>query len=94
VFNCIYGGEDHDARLEQEGWNTPDFDDSQWQTVVVQEPPKGELMPQNADPIIVAEKFPVEKYKEIDPHHYLFDFGQNHSGYPTIKVKGRRRVCP
>ena len=27
VFNCIYGGEDYDARLEQQGWNCPGFND-------------------------------------------------------------------
>jgi hypothetical protein len=88
IFNCIYGGEDYDARKEQDGWNMPGFDDSKWQPVVVLEPPKGRLMSQNADPVIVAEKFSVKEYKKTDFGRYLFNFGQNHSGYPTIKVKG------
>ena len=33
VFNSIYTGEHYDARLEQKGWNTPDFDDSKWHGV-------------------------------------------------------------
>ena len=89
TFNCIFGGEDYDARLEQKGWNTPEFDDSKWQTVVLQEAPKGKLTPQSAEPVTVAEKFPVVEYKVIDSCKYLFNFGQNHSGYPSIKVKGR-----
>ena len=90
VFNCIYGGEDYDARLEQNGWNMPGFDDSKWQPVVIQKPPKGILMPQTADPVIVAERFPVSAYKMTDTGKYIFDFGQNHSGYPAIKIKGRK----
>jgi hypothetical protein len=90
IFNCIFGGEDYDARLEQSGWNMPCFDDGKWRSVVVQEAPKGELMPQNANPMIVAETFRVAEYKKMDSCSYLFNFGQNHSGFPTIKVKGRR----
>ena len=90
IFNCIYGGEDYDARLEQEGWNTPNFNDSHWQPVVIQAPPKGRLITQSAEPVTVAESFPVAKYEMTDSCKYLFDFGQNHSGYPTIKIKGRR----
>lgn len=90
VFNCIFGGEDYDARLEQEGWSSPGFDEGKWQKVVVQEPPEGILTPQQSDPVSLAQKLPVVEYKQTGPDKYLFDFGQNHSGYPTIKVKGRR----
>jgi len=89
VFNCIFGGEDYNAQLEQNGWNIPDFDDSSWSPVIIQEPPKGKLISQSANPVIVAEKFPIVKYTKTGSDKYLFDFGQNHSGYPTIQVKGR-----
>ncbi|GAB6010374.1 glycoside hydrolase family 78 protein [Dysgonomonas reticulitermitis] len=95
VFNCIFGGEDYDARSEQKGWSSPGFDKGKWQKVVVQKPPKGILTPQLAKPVTIAEVYPVIDYKKTGANKYLFDFGQNHSGYPTIKVKGRRgqKVC-
>ena len=30
TFNSIYGGETYDARAEKPGWDTPDYDDSEW----------------------------------------------------------------
>ena len=30
TFSSIYGGEDYDARLEQEGWDKPGFNDTSW----------------------------------------------------------------
>ncbi len=30
TFSCIYGGEDHDARLDPIGWDNSGFDDSAW----------------------------------------------------------------
>lgn len=47
LFNCIYGGEDYDARREQKGWNMFGFKEQDWRPVVIQEAPKGVL--QSAD---------------------------------------------
>ncbi len=33
IFNSIYTAEHYDARLEQKGWNTVNFDDSKWNGV-------------------------------------------------------------
>ena len=30
TFSCVFGGEDHDARLDPAGWDAPGFDDSAW----------------------------------------------------------------
>ncbi|WP_418892770.1 glycoside hydrolase family 78 protein [Limibacterium fermenti] len=89
VFNDMYGGEDYDARLEQDGWNKPGFDDSQWQPVVVQEAPSGTLLPQQASPVKEMDYFPVKSMQRIG-EMYVLDMGQNLSGYPVITVKGQR----
>jgi hypothetical protein len=44
TFNCIYGGEDYDATLEQSGWDKAGFNDNEWKPVVVQEAPRGKLL--------------------------------------------------
>mgnify|MGYP002724383061 CR=1 FL=1 len=88
VYNDMYGGEDYDARLEQEGWDTPGFDDSKWQPVVLQTAPKGQLKPQTTDPIKVMETYTAPSIRKVDDA-YVFDMGQNLSGFPRIKVQGK-----
>lgn len=106
TFNCIYGGEDYDARLEQEGWNKPGFKDAAWRPVVVQEAPKGVLRPQLAAPVKIMEHYGIQKVtkltpeqiasacqstkRTIDPSAFVLDMGQNLAGFPEIKVQGKR----
>ncbi|MEG1586026.1 MAG: family 78 glycoside hydrolase catalytic domain [Bacteroidales bacterium] len=66
TFNCLYGGENFDARLEQKGWNLPGFDDSAWKPVVVQDAPKGELTPQVAPPVKVMERYGIKTSARLD----------------------------
>ncbi len=48
-------GEFYDARQEIVGWNTPDFDDSQWQCAIPAETPRGMPTLCRAEPIVVHE---------------------------------------
>ena len=34
LFSSIYGGEDYDARREQQGWDRPPFQDAQWASAI------------------------------------------------------------
>ncbi|EIY87108.1 hypothetical protein HMPREF1074_01479 [Bacteroides xylanisolvens CL03T12C04] len=106
TFNCIYGGEDYDARREQKGWNQIGFDDSHWRPVVVQEAPKGILRPQMAAPVKIMERYDIQKVtklnadqvasasvstkRTVDPSAFVLDMGQNLAGFPEIKVRGKR----
>ena len=78
VFNCIYGGEDYDARIEP----------TDWKPVVIQEAPKGLLRKQIAKPVKIMEQFPVKKTLRKDSLMVL-DMGQNLAGYPEITVSGK-----
>lgn len=89
VFNDMYGGEDYDARLEQEGWDRPGFDDSSWQPVVVQTAPDGKLKPQTTAPVKIMETYPTQSVRKVGDA-YVFDMGQNLSGYPRIRVQGKK----
>lgn len=106
TFNCIYGGEDYDARREQKGWNQVGFDDSQWRPVVIQEAPKGVLRPQMAPPVKIMERYDIQKItklneeqvttaskstkRTVDPSAFVLDMGQNLAGFPEITVRGKR----
>jgi alpha-L-rhamnosidase len=90
TYNSIFGGEDYNANLEQKGWNSKEFNDSKWKSVVVQEAPKGVLRAQTAPPITIQKRYDIQEVKELKPNFYVFNMGQNLSGFPTIKVKGKK----
>ena len=106
TFNCIYGGEDYDARREQKGWNQAGFDDSHWRPVVMQGAPKGVLRPQMAPPVKIMERYDIQKVtklnteqitaaskstkRTVDPSAFVLDMGQNLAGFPKITVRGKR----
>ena len=89
VFNDIYGGEDYDARLEQPGWDRPGFEDVSWKPVVLQQAPRGILRAQQVTSVREMEEFGAIKMSKTDSS-YVLDMGQNLSGYPVIKVMGKK----
>jgi len=90
TYNSIFGGEDYNANLEQKGWNSKRFKDSKWKKIVVQEAPKGILRAQTAPPITIQKQYDVKEVKELKPNFFVFNMGQNLSGFTTIKVKGKK----
>ncbi|AWW30574.1 hydrolase [Echinicola strongylocentroti] len=90
TFNCVFGGEDYDANLEQEGWNKPGFDEEGWMSVVLQEAPKGQLRPQQAAPVLIQKQYDIKATTEPEANTYVLDMGQNLAGFPSIKVKGKK----
>ena len=90
TFNDIFGGETYDARLEEVGWNEVGFEDSGWKQVVIQKPPKGNLKVQLAPSVQIQKKYDVTEWSHLDTGTYVFQFAQNLSGFPTIRVKGRK----
>lgn len=87
VFNDMYGGEDYDARLEQEEWNCHGINESQWLPVVLQSAPKGELIPQTTASVKIMETYSPISSKQVGEAH-IYNMGQNLSGFPTISVTG------
>lgn len=106
TFNCIYGGEDYDARLEQEGWDRPGFDDVSWHPVVIQRAPKGRLCSQLAPPVKIMERYKVKSVnrltseqidsasiwtkRNVAPSAFVLDMGQNLAGFPQLTIRGKR----
>lgn len=88
VFNSIYTAEHYDARLEQKGWNTVNFDDSKWNGVGYRSVPSHNVVSQQVQPIRAVETIPVKTLKKINDTTYLFDFARNMAGVTRIKVSG------
>jgi hypothetical protein len=89
VFSGAYGGEDYDARLEQLGWDQPDYaEDAAWNPVSLVNGPGGELRAQMIPSIKVMKTIkPIGPPKAIKDG-YLYDLGQNFSGWPHIVLSG------
>jgi len=51
IFNSIYTAEHIDNRLEQTGWNKPEFDDSKWKEVILRSAPSDHIVSQTMHPI-------------------------------------------
>ncbi|MEO6437370.1 MAG: family 78 glycoside hydrolase catalytic domain, partial [Tepidisphaeraceae bacterium] len=90
TYNSIYGGEDHDARLEPKGWDQAGFDESGWRRAVRQVRPGGTLRGHSAAAPAVRA---IETHKPVGVKTFpdgtaVYDFGQNASFMPRVTVIG------
>ncbi len=90
TFSSIYGGEDYDAGLEQEGWDKPGFDDLKWREAMPVKEPSGTLIPENDYPLKVIDVINHKKISVLKDSISVFDFGQNCSGIIKIRIKGEK----
>ena len=90
TFTSIYGGEDHDARLEQPGWDAANFDDSAWKDALAVAGPGGRLEPERDFPLKVMERIGAKTVAEPRRGVFVYDFGQNASGIVRLRVSGKR----
>ncbi len=89
LSNDIYNGERYDARLERWGWDTPLYDDSDWDIAKVADTPGGKLVSQASFPSIKVTKV-IQPLKITSPRPgiYIYDFGQNFTGWVRLCVSG------
>lgn len=109
--DSLRGGECYNANNEIEGWNLPDFDDSDWNSVISVDAPSGECRE--------GKHAPIKKIREIKPVNitkgtmllgntnsrfpvpdlpddekpsegFIYDFGENITGIPRLKIKGKK----
>ncbi len=87
TFNSIYGGETYDARAEKPVWDTPDYDDSAWSMAEVVPAPSGRLTAQMMPPIKADQAIKPVKLTEPQPGVFVFDLGQNLSGFAEMRLR-------
>ncbi len=86
--NGIYHGEKFDARLEIPGWDNPEFEDIGWEDATVI---KGyNLASQLMQPIQITKIMKPQQLSSPQPGYYVYDFGQNFTGFIRLKVQGPR----
>ncbi|MBC7188028.1 MAG: family 78 glycoside hydrolase catalytic domain [Calditrichaeota bacterium] len=84
----IYHGERYDARLEMPGWDAPGFDDSAWEAAVAVDGPP--LAAQMMPPIRVTGTRSACALWSPAAGVYVYDFGQNFTGWARLRVRGPR----
>jgi alpha-L-rhamnosidase len=88
--DSVWDGETYDARLETPGWDRPGFDDTGWSAAKAIEGPKGVLSTEMMPAIRVTDTLVPVKMTNPKPGVYVFDMGQNMSGWAQLRVRGPR----
>jgi alpha-L-rhamnosidase len=87
IADDIYDGETYDARREQPGWDDTWFDDQGIACTV--DDLKGVTLSSAAMPAIeVVDTLIPHKMSATAPGVYVYDFGQNFSGWVSLNVQG------
>ena len=85
----MQAGEVYDARLEMPGWSQAGFDQSSWSPIVTGSSLKPLLQAYPGVPVRAVKELPAVKVTEPTPGTYVFDLGQNFSGWARLKVNGQ-----
>jgi len=86
-FASIYDGEHYDQGRELKGWNTIQFDSSEW-VKTVEDPLDSNvaIKPKRHAPIRFTEEISVKDIVSVKNEAAIFDFGQNMVGVPKIRI--------
>ncbi|HTV57153.1 MAG TPA: family 78 glycoside hydrolase catalytic domain, partial [Terriglobia bacterium] len=88
--DSVYNGEVYDARRETPGWDRPGFDDSAWKSAEAVQGSKGILSAEMMPPIRVVDEIVPVGVTNPEPGFYVYDMGQNISGWARLRVRGPR----
>jgi hypothetical protein len=100
TFSSVYGGEEHDARLEPAGWNQAWFSVDPWAQAMETNGPGGVLRgaSRGAPPIKATETLSPVQTNRLAADKLVFDLGQNASLIPRLWAHGesgsRIRIIP
>jgi alpha-L-rhamnosidase len=88
LFNQLRSGEYFDSRLYDEKWNAMDFNDSNWDYAIEDKtPPAGIFRECLCEPIRECDEYKTKEISNTGDRRYIFDIGQNISGYIRLRIK-------
>lgn len=90
VDASLYGGETYDARALPAGWDEPGFDETGWRPTATTAAPAGTLQADPTLPIRIVRTLQPVSVDEVagKPGAYVFDFGEEISGWARLRVEG------
>lgn len=83
--NNEYDGEEYDARMTLNGWNSVGYDDSKWMKAERTDIPQATLRPQPTEGMMV-----VRTLQPVSVRQGIIDMGQNMAGWLNLKVHGAK----
>lgn len=90
ISSNIYAGDYYDANKEVDDWFDYDISDAGWESAISAENHPDELYEQFAEPIQKTDTLRAVKIIDNEDGKYIFDFGQNFSGWTRITVNGEK----
>ncbi len=88
VFDGLRNGETYDARRERPGWQATGYDAADWLPAMIVSSPGGVLAAQQMPPCKVMQTLTPVSMAEVHPNVYIYDLGQNISGWSQLTVRG------
>src|SRR5207249_2123010 len=88
VSDNVYDGEVYDARQEAPGWDRAGFNDAAWSAAQAVQGSPGVLSAEMMPPIRVVSSMTAAKMMSPKPGVYVYDMGQNISGWAQLRVSG------
>lgn len=97
TYNALYDGEDYDARMERDGWDTPEYEErfileyqrpGGWIMATIVEDPGGKRVGEIMPPIKVCEVFKPQLVQKFEDGTAVYDAQKNISGWVEIDVIG------
>ncbi len=89
-YSEIYNGETYDARMENNSWSKPGFDDNNWNGVKLASHPMNVLLATYNEPVKQHDTFKPVQIITTPKGEKVIDFGQNLVGWVVMKAKGNK----
>ncbi len=89
TYSDHFMGEMYNGTLEQAGWDMPEFDDSSWVNVIVDDGVNVNLVAQKNEPVRIFETLTPIAITSPRKDTYIFDFGQNLVGWCECLLDGK-----
>jgi hypothetical protein len=87
-WSDLLDGEGYDCQREMPGWDQSGFDDRGWKPVWLQPRDAVPLVWDRSQPVQAIREFQPTAVKEVKPGVYVFDFGQEFTGWCRLKADG------
>ena len=84
----ILMGETYDARLENSGWDAPNYNDNDWKAPMIYTYPNGKLEAHPGTLVKNTERLKASEITQPNPGTYVFNLGKNIAGIAELKVQG------
>lgn len=90
IFNNLYVGDYYDNRVNNTAWKAVSFNDSNWEKASLTTSPSPILEKFQMPPVRVHRQIKPVSMKKFSSNLYVYDMGENFSGFCKIKVKGKK----